>query len=610
MASSRSFRPLHPAVPFSAALLHPLLALFCLAAAAASSFAARAQDLRYIAEIRVVGDADGVPAQLRAVSQLVTLQDKPPATPAALRRRAEDDLGRLRPVLEANGYWAATLSFGIDTAVEPARVTVSVDPGPLYRLQSVTFRAPDGGTPPLLDRYDPSAFGLKLGDAAKTAPVVEAEAAIVAEYARQGRPYAKVPDRKVVVDHGTRTMEVTYTVDAGPQVTFGDAVIQGLSRLDPAWVERRITWRRGDLYDSREIDATRRALVDSGLFTAVRITPAAEPARDGSVPITLALVERLPRSIGAGLAYDTTLGFGTRAFWENRNLFGGAERLRVIGTFAQNQLGLSTRFRKPDMWRKDEDLLAEADLADESPPAYTARRLRLYSGLERRFGPLVSGGAGLQFEETNVESPPGTQTYSLLGTPIYLRRDSTNDLLNPTTGTRAALTVTPYEGLSSTGLAFVSNRVAGSAYRALGATDTYVLAGFGALGSILGESRDGLPADKRLYAGGGGSVRGYGYQLAGPFYPGTTTPRGGKSSLEAGVELRIKVTESIGVVPFLEAGNVFTSTMPAGRLLYGTGIGLRYYTPVGPVRFDVGVPLNKRASDSAFQIYISLGQAF
>jgi translocation and assembly module TamA len=597
------------AAPVSASLLRPFLTFLCCLAAAASS-GAWGQELRYVAEIRVVGDAGGLPGQLRAVSQLVTLQDRPPATPAALRRRAEDDLGRLRPVLEANGYWAATLSFGIDTAVEPARVTVSVEPGPLYRFQSVTFRTPEGGTPPLLDRYDPSAFGLKLGDAARTAPVLDAEAALIAEYARQGRPYAKVPDRKVVVDHGTRTMDVTYTVDAGPQVTFGEPAIQGLSRLDATWVERRITWRRGDLYDSREVDATRRALVDSGLFTAVRITPAAELTPDGSVPVTLALVERLPRSIGAGLAYDTTLGFGARAFWENRNLFGGGERLRVIGTFAQNQLGLSTRFRKPDLWRKDEDLLAEADLADESPPAYTARRLRLYSGLERQFGPLVSGGAGLQFEQTNVESPPGTQTYSLIGAPIYLRRDSTNDLLNPTTGTRAALTVTPYEGLSSTGLAFMSNRVAASAYRSLGATDAYVLAGFGALGSIIGESRDALPADKRLYAGGGGSVRGYGYQLAGPFYPGTTTPRGGKSSLEAGVELRIKVTESIGVVPFLEAGNVYSSTLPTGNLLYGTGIGLRYYTPVGPVRLDVGVPLNKRASDSAFQIYISLGQAF
>jgi translocation and assembly module TamA len=204
-----------------------------------------------------------------------------------------------------------------------------------------------------------------------------------------------------------------------------------------------------------------------------------------------------------------------------------------------------------------------------------------------------------------------TQSYSLAGVPLYIRRDTTNDLLNPTSGTRASATVTPYTSVAGNSLTFASSRLSGSAYRKVGNGDRFTLAGFGALGSIVGESRDGLPADKRLYAGGGGSLRGYGYQLAGPLGP-DHKPLGGRSSLEFGGELRIKITETIGIVPFLEAGNVYDQSYPklGSRLLYDTGIGARYYTPVGPVRFDVAVPLSRRQGDARFQIYISLGQAF
>jgi translocation and assembly module TamA len=194
--------------------------------------------------------------------------------------------------------------------------------------------------------------------------------------------------------------------------------------------------------------------------------------------------------------------------------------------------------------------------------------------------------------------------------PLYLRRDSTDDLLNPTVGSREALTVTPYQSIAGAReLAFASSRLTGSLYRALDDGARYVAAGYGAIGSILGETRDAIPADKRLYVGGGGSVRGYGFQRAGPL-AADNTPLGGRSSLELGTELRVKITETIGIVPFLEAGNAYTGAWPGGKLLFGAGIGARYYTTIGPVRFDVAFPLEKRSGDSAFQVYISLGQAF
>jgi translocation and assembly module TamA len=592
-----------------------LLTLALLALALLGSARAALAEVKYETEITGVDEDKQLRGDLEALSQLVKLEDRPPPSDAALRRRADDDLERLRPALQAAGYWAGQLSYTIDFDADPPKVTIHVDTGPRYTLHRVTFETPDGGTPIYLDHYHPIAFGLELGGPARTAPILAAEGRIAEEYAKIGHPFAKVTDRRVVVDHAPHTMDVTYVVVPGPEVRFGRTTIVGLDRLDPSYVENRIAWKAGDIYDSRQIEETRKALTNSGLFTTVRIGPdeARPPASAGArVPITVTLAERLPRSIGAGLRYDTSEGFGARAFWEHRNLFGHAERLRVSADFAQQRLGLLGNFRVPDFFRTDQDFVAEAELADDTPPAYDSRRLAFFSGVERRFGPALTGGAGLRFEQAFIDTPNlpgGSANYTLIGAPVYARRDTTNDLLNPRSGTRSSLSVTPWSSVAGQNVSFVSSRFIGSAYRDLSNDNSLILAGYGAIGEIFGASRDALPPDKRHYAGGGGSVRGYGYQLAGPIGV-DNTPIGGRSSLELGVELRIKITDSIGLVPFLEAGNVYETLYPTGRLLFGAGLGVRYYTPVGPVRLDIGFPINKRAVDDPVQFYISLGQAF
>ncbi len=581
--------------------------------AAVTSIGVAYADVPYIVEI--TGNEDSqVQQDLEATSQLVKLKDRPPASEATLRRRADDDMPRLKQVIEAAGYRAATIDYTLDPAATPVKVAVKVVPGPLYHLETVTLQTPEGGTPPGIDVDRPEAFGLTRGGPASSAPVLAAEAKIVDAFAQHGRPFAKVTNRRVIVDHGTQTMSVTYTVEPGATANFGPIVVEGLKSIDARYVERRLEWQRGASFDSREVESTRKTLVESGLFNTVRIVNGNEADEAGEVPMTIYVTERQPRSVGAGISYNTSEGFGANAFWEHRNLFGGAEKLRLSADFAEDRLGLVGNYRQPDFLTKDNDLLATAEIAEDTPVAYTSRRERLFSGLERRFDHHVTGGAGLQFEHAHVNEVARqiSQTYSLAGVPLYLRRDTTDDLLNPTSGTRSALTVTPYTSISGRSLTFASSRLSGSAYHKLdGGSDRFTIAGFGAIGSIVGPSRDDLPADKRLYAGGGGSLRGYGYQLAGPIN-GDHKPFGGRSSLEFGGELRVKITETIGIVPFIEAGNVYEQSYPklASRLLYDTGIGARYYTPVGPVRFDVAVPLSRRPGDAKFQIYISLGQAF
>ena len=554
---------------------------------------------------------------LTGLSALFRLKDKPPDTIVGLEQRARADLATLAPAVQGAGYWEAKLDYSIDEKAKPARVTIVVQPGPLYRLAKVTLAAPGGGAPAPLANGAPETFGLKLGGPALTAPVVAAEPLIVDEYGHEGRPFAKVIERKVVIDRATKEMTVTYLVDAGPRVRFGPYTVEGLRRLDRTYVDNRIKWREGEVYDVRLVTQTRLALIASGLFASVRINHGPARADGENVPMTLTVVERARHSVGAGLYYDTQQGVGSRAYWEDRNVFGGGENLRVQGQVAQQLFDGLARFRKPDVLRPDQDFVGEAELSDERPDPYESRRLRVYSGLERHVDPRFDLGGGLQFETAKVtqnalfDDVPSHLMYSLFSTPVYARFDGSDDKLNPTRGHREDVSVTPYAHVAGTDVNFAVFRGKMTGYQALDADTRYVLAAYGALGVIAGEPTERLPADKRLYVGGGGSVRGFGYQRAGPLGSGNL-PTGGISSLEFGTELRIKITNTIGIVPFFDAGSAYRTIVPhpGSELFYGAGIGGRYYTPIGPLRLDLAFPINKRSSDSFVQVYISVGQAF
>jgi translocation and assembly module TamA len=348
----------------------------------------------------------------------------------------------------------------------------------------------------------------------------------------------------------------------------------------------------------------------------VQITPTADPEHPGEARMTIEATERVHRTIGAGLAYNTSQGFGARAFWENRNLFGNAENLRLSAEVGQQIDVFRANFRRPDFLAIDQDFLATAEIANDTPVAYNSRRALATAGIERRLDRWLTGGLSLLAEKANVTQLAnvpgmGTQRYELAGLPAYIKLDQTDNLLNPTTGYRAQLSVTPARTFSGSRLTFATNLLAGSTYWALGDEQRTVLAGKLALGSLDGAPLFQLPADQRIYAGGGGSIRPYGWQLAGPLAP-NKDPIGGRSSLVVNLEARIKITETIGIVPFVDAGSYYESPVPQlGRtLLYGVGIGARYYTAFGPLRLDLATPLHKRSSDSPIQVYISLGQAF
>jgi translocation and assembly module TamA len=568
-----------------------------------------AEEIAYRAEIVVPGDPT-LAGQMEQISQLIARQGDVDSE-LQLQRRAAADITRLEAAARAAGYYDAKLSYDIDKRSSPWRVTVRVALGAPYRLREVKVIAPGGGVPPGAERFNPADIGLEIGMRAQSAAILTAEDKLLRFYTSRGWPLAKVTSHQAVIDRADQSMHVTYTIVPGPAASFGQAEISGLTSVNRDFIQNRLAWKEGERYDSRKVDATQQTLIASNLFATVRISPADKVSPDGRIAMRIAVTERRPRSIGAGLYYDSSLGFGGKAFWEHRNLFGEGELLHIEVTAGQSDYGLLTQFKRPAFLMPDLDLRSEASIGRLMTDAYDTRQAKFFTGLDYHFDSQITGGIGAEVLNGRVDDDTGTQNYTLAGLPAYLRRDDTDDLLNPTRGTRLGLTATPFFGLDGNSPDFFQAKLSASGYQSLGSGNRFILAGFTNIGSITGTSLDSLPRDLRLYEGGGGSVRGYGFQRAGPLDV-FGNPIGGISSLDLGVELRTRINDTFGFVTFFEGGSVYDTTLPdlSQRLFWGTGVGLRYFSPIGPLRFDIATPLNRRPSDGIIQVYISLGQAF
>ena len=559
--------------------------------------------------VAIEGTKDkGLKSALEKNSNLVSLKDKPPPSMVALQRRAEGDLPRLQRVMRSRGYHTGTAGIEIDRGKKPIRVTVTVKSGPLFKLGSYTvvFTRPA----PAGIKTDAQSLGLTAGKTAAAASILEAENTLRAALAARGHPLAKVVKRDAVADMRTAKLNVTLTVDPGAPARFGKITVSGLSRVEERYVRNRFAWKQGDRYDPRLVVEARKALIDSRLFSLVKITQATALDATGELPIAVELKEAKHRSLGVGARFSTSEGLGGEAFWEHRNLFGAGEVLRgeLKGSFIG--YGAAARFRRPDFLRRDQALGLSAEFRDERTEAYTGRFIEAGPSIRRQLDRFHAAIVGLSVEYSTITENGFTDVNYLLGVPMTLERDSTNDRLDPATGDRVTLKVTPYADLGG-GRPFVVARASGSIYRPL-TKDRRIIAAFrAAYGTVWGNRLRAIPANKRLYSGGGGSNRGYGYQMAGPIDL-DGDPLGGRSMVEVGGELRIRVGKRFGIVPFIEGGRAYRGMTPdfSKRFLWSAGIGVRYYTEFGPLRADFAVPLNRRSVDGRFQFYISIGQAF
>lgn len=626
--------------------------------------AAAADPQPYTVNIQSTG-VDALDATLHASSQLESLRKSAPAGPFALIGRAQDDGERLGTVLDSFGYYRHALSTTIEgrplddpelaealsalPRERAARVEVGIETGPLFHLRRVSIE----GT---ISEQARAAMNLESGAPAVAAEVLAGRDRLLAALGEEGHALAKVSDPVAYEDATDPVLDLEIRVEEGPVVRIGTVLLSGATRTHEAFVRRRLLLHSGEQYSPARIERARSDLLALGVFSGVTVHPASELDAQGELPVTFELKERKLHAVSLNAAYSSDLGGSAGATWSNRNLFGNAEQLNLtasainLGGNATTGLGydFAAQLIKPDFLVRDQSLQFSAAALKQDLIAYQQTATQLGAAFNRRLSRewSLSAGLGLE-EETIVQEPPSCtplsplpaqctpapRYYTLVSLPLSAKFDSTgisNPLEDPVQGLRAALTLTPTESLGA-GTTLNSQ---GVAVRTRGATFVIVqgtvssyfdlarlgwsergrsVLAFRALGGLaVGAGEFSLPPDQRFYGGGSLTIRGYPYQAVGPRFT-DGNPIGGTSIQTVGAELRQRFGRNWGTVFFIDAGDVTDTTKPFhGTVSLGFGTGLRYYTPIGPIRFDIGFP-GAHPADRGFpavEIYVGLGQVF
>ncbi len=593
------------------------------ALAAEDSLAADDGGVKYTVEVTGAPNS-AVSRLIKQSSQLEELRKKLPATAAALARRVRGDEDRFRAILESEGFYASEVTSTIEDKDGTTHVEVVIDAGPQYIVTSLEleFGERDSVVALLPAKTAPiNAVRGMIGKPARAADVIRAEHTALDILRRQGFPFTGRGDREVVVDHATRTISIVLPIFVGRKATYGTTFFNGQTRLKAAYLQRLVPWKPGETYDRSELDRFRQSLVRSTLFSSVRVAPAKdEEAPDGApLDVNVDVTEGPNRTIGATATYARDAGFGGSVYWQHRNLFGNAEILDV--SVDGNQLAQTAKagLTKPNWRRLDQNLRFTSMLQRSTTQAFDGLSAELGTAVDRRISEHWVVGVGVSTQIARLTEDGVRRRSLLLGLPLAATRyvsgediTTQRSLIDSNNGWRLSLAVTPYTGTYNDKVTFVRSEAEGDIYVPINALRTTVIAARLKLGSIAGSATDNIPADRRFYAGGGGSIRGYGYQLVSPL-DASGKPVGGRSLIETSLEARFRFTNTLGLVPFVDAGSVSNSSIPGKdvSLRAAVGLGLRYYTSVGPLRVDLATPIAKRQGiDNTIQFYISFGQAF
>jgi translocation and assembly module TamA len=569
--------------------------------------------------------------RFRALSTIEDLDDDDNAARLAAQARADEDL--LNRLLRIYGYYDAqvfrsvgAIEPGEDEASDGGRPTVrfGIVPGPQYRFGAVDLTGLEaaGADHPALR----SAFEIVSGDPLLADKIVEERYDLDLALGEGGYPFAAISEPELLVDHDRDEGDLTMPVTPGGKYAFGTVTSNMPEFLSGEHLADIARFEPGDLYQrSLELDL-RRAILATGLVSTVTLTPVEveppAPGEPGTVDIAVEMTPAKLRTLAGAIGYGTGEGFKVEGSWEHRNLFPPEGMLRVRGIAGTEEQLLGVTFRKNNFGGRDKILTLDAFASTIDYEAYDARTVSLVGTYERvstlLFQKPLSYSAGLELVATRERErdangnlgPP--QTFFIAALPGYAQLDTSDDLLDPTRGFRVSLRLSPEvsrtEGVESF---YLRGQLDASYY--LPAGDNVVLAARTRVASIPGAPLGAIAPSRRLYAGGGGSVRGYAYKGIGP-RNSLGDPSGGRSLIEFSAEARIRTglfDGALGVVPFVDAGTVGEGATPSfDEIKFGAGIGVRYYTSFGPLRLDLAVPLNPGPGDPDVGVYVALGHAF
>ncbi len=589
------------------------LAVLCLAFCAATSAADAQNSVRFEA----VGVSEDLHDALLAASrvQQISTEENTPAQDVIAAARS--DYARLLAILYEFGYFGPEISIRANgrevaqmspfqTVGQVETVTIRIEPGRAFRLGRATIAPVASGT-------DLPA-GFVSGETAGTRVLRETAEAGVTGWRSAGHATAEGSGQQITARQGDAVLDVDIRLAPGPVYQFGRLIPQGEERMRTRRIVRIAGLPEGDQFDPEALDRAAERLRDTGVFSSVALT---EEPRAGStaVDIRADVVEAPLRRLGFGAEIASEDGLTLSGYWMHRNLMGGAERLRFDGEVSDiggNSGGfdgfLSAEFSRPADLTPDTTLSFGVRLEHLDEPLFTEDSARIGIGLEHQFSQNLTGAIGAMVRYSDVSDAFSDRQVWMVALPTTLTWDTRDNAFDAASGWYAAATVTPFS-IFNDGSGFHTTADL-RAYYGLGEDNRTRLAGRVQLGTVDGGDITTLPPAWLFYSGGSGTVRGQSFQSLGALQNGVQS--GGRSFFGASLELRQDLFGAFGAVAFADTGYISSGAYGegSGEWHSGAGLGLRYDTPIGPIRFDVATPVSGTNAGTDVYVYIGIGQSF
>ncbi|WBU56343.1 autotransporter assembly complex protein TamA [Paracoccus sediminicola] len=572
----------------------------------------------------VNGDED-LEGQLRSASLITGALEENRGTGQDILAAARGDYARVLGVMFDEGYFSTIINITLD-GVEAAEiapldapeyvgnVVVTVDPGPRFKFARADIDPLVPGTAPI-DEY-------AVGETAGTGIIKRATSSAISDWRDNSHAKARVAGQEIIADHNVSRLESDVDLNPGPPVTFGRLQATGNQRLSTRRLLKIAGYPEGEEFDPEKLETVRKRLRRSGVFSAITLVEAETLNPDNSMDVGLTVVEQKPRRIGAAFELSNTDGAMISAYWLHRNLLGGGERFRIgaevsdikSDTDAQDY-EFDIRIDRPATLHPDVTGFIDLSLSEENEPEYYKKSAQIGLGFNYIRSERLTAETELRYTKSQVNYGSGYYDYETVSLPSGVTWDRRDDMNNAKDGFWLEGEVAPFLGLEDTGSG-VQLSGEGRIYRSFLAENKLTLAGRAKLGTVLGPQILEIPPDYLFFSGGGGSVRGQPYESLGFDVPllGTDDEAyvGGQSIVNLNFETRYQLRENIGAVAFVDAGQIWNDAAWNGETKWhaGAGVGVRYNTPIGPIRFDVATPIEGDEDDSKVQLYLGLGQAF
>jgi len=528
------------------------------------------------------------------------------------------DLTRLQRFYEMQGYYEAKVSYDLAISGEKIVATVTVTEGTPIHVRALSFPLHDPLPSSLAPATIRPTLALQEGAVFTEENYQQSETTIknfLLDH-HYGRAAVQRSARIILDQHAA---DVQYAIDVGPLTTFGETTVEGTQLVAPNIVLRELRYKPGDPFTMQAITDAQKRITKLDLFSSVRFVPQESPTNPTIIPMHVHVSEKPFHEWKLGIGYGTEDQLRGLVYWRHNNWFGDGRRLEIQVKASMLTRQIEVSFLQPYVFGTLNRFLLTFRPQQLNEPSYLLNNTRLQTRLERDFSTTLTGFVAYRSEYDRLNDVEAAtirelRTFErkgpLSGLSAGLVWNTTDDPLDATQGNFFSMLVEQVGGPLGGDFNFLKLLWEARHYREI--YSHTVLAGRLKLGIADPVSQnDEVPLFERFYAGGANSVRGYGRYRLGPLST-SDDPVGGRSVIEGAMELRYRYSDQIGGAVFLDFGQVSKRSfyVPVEDLRFALGFGVLYATPVGPLRLDLGFPLDPPPGDQFWQVHFSIGQFF